>query len=71
MKRGKKAKKKKKRVDSIAEVLEGLSPKEKKVIKEMLRAPRWRQLPHGRQRYRSIKDLPEGILELITKRSWF
>ena len=36
-------------------------------LKKLMRMPPWRQLPHGRQRYRSIKDLPEGILALLEK----
>jgi len=65
MKRGKKAKKKKKRVGSIEDVWGGLSPEEKKKFRRMF--PPWARLPHGEQRYKKKSDLPEGILELLEK----
>ena len=74
MKKGKKAKKKKKTaaevkadlVKKIKKKGKKMSPEEKERILRLMMSP-WRQLPHGRQRYRSIKDLPEGILELLQK----
>ena len=69
MKKGKKAKKKKKTAAEVkADLLKKLKKKGKKIPPELKRlfSP-FRQLPHGRQRYRSIQDLPEGILELLQK----
>ena len=69
MKKGRKVKKKKKTAAEVkADLLKKLKKKGKKIPPELKRlfSP-FRQLPHGRQRYRSIKDLPEGILALLEK----
>ena len=72
MKRGKKAKKKKKTAAELKkELVEDLIKQgvPVEVIKTVMRKlPRpWERLPHGRQRYRRKEDLPEGILELLQK----
>jgi hypothetical protein len=73
MKKGKKAKKKKKTVAALKkELVEDLIKQgvPVEVIKTVMRKlPRpWERLPHGQQRYyRGEKDLPEGILELLQK----